>query len=138
MAQSPVKGASNGPTNQKEQQEPKPQMTEAEMLQKLKDLQKENEALKAKPSGSSGMSGWLIQTKNQAYEGKTMGINFRGGRAFVRLDPKDPEQENKVARFETDFDYKVEFVEDFSKLPPVTQDGMQSSMIDVLQQPAIR
>jgi len=34
--------------------------------------------------------GWLIQTPNPAYEGRTMGIQFVQGQAFIRKDQRVP------------------------------------------------
>ena len=61
-----------------------------------------------------GAAGWLVTCPNARYEGKTLDVWFRGGRAFI---PEGPGAEAKAKELHNDFGYTVTQVKDWRALP---------------------
>lgn len=108
---------------------------EEALREELEALREENELLRnqiasltnqAKPQ-ATGRGGWVVTTKNPQYEGRTAGVMFRGGRAFI---PDGDGAAGKANALKVDFGYQVEYVEDWQGLPEAPE--LQRSFIDVL------
>lgn len=102
------------------------------------ELEQENQELKAKlieaeENRPKGLAGWIVKAQNNNYSGKTAGVQFRAGQAFV--SDVDDEAQNRVKALCGDFGYTAEYIEDFFSAPETEQ--MTGSMIDMLQTPQV-
>lgn len=90
--------------------------------------------LKSKPAAAGLGPGWLIFAPNKGYNGRTSGIMFRNGRAYV---PRVEGMEKVVREMASDFGYTFEAVESFEALPSDMKSEMNTSMIDMLTMPTM-
>jgi hypothetical protein len=58
----------------------------------------------------SGERGWVITTPNPEFSGRTYGVYFEGGKAFV--PEETPRAQLLVNRLQVDMGYQVEFITD--------------------------
>ncbi len=104
---------------------------QADLQAELDRVKAELDALKAKQTASGVGSGWVVTCKNPQYSGKTAGVQFREGRAFVR---EQPGSEKTISILVGDFGYtakKVDNLEDQSEI----QETTDNNLVNVLSTP---
>lgn len=112
--------------------------TENKTLANELERVKEELAARTAALASSGEDGWMVTVPNPAYVGNTLGVEFRGGRAFV--GKSHPGAEWVVDQLEKDFGYRVTPMnaKDFKALAPVpVPEDKARKTIEMLSQPQV-
>ena len=116
-------------TNQELQDELKKKNEKIRDLEKqVMELQTQVEVMENQAQESKGLSGYVISTPSKTYNGVTMGVVFRNGRAIVLDSPEAP---GIVNALRADFGYTVEHVKNLHEKPETAAD-VKKSMIDIL------
>lgn len=119
------------PTNIELQETIKDKNKEIDQLKKQVDeLLKQKETVESQAKESKGLSGFIVTTPSKAYNGVTMGIQFRNGRGIV-LD--SPEAHQIVTALRNDFGYEVTHSDNLQGAPELTN-HVNKSMIEILTQ----
>jgi len=96
-------------------------------------LKEKEEAQDQVVESRTGLSGYVITTKNETFNGVTYamgrGIQFRRGRAIVLDGPEAPAIINVLR---SDFGYNVEHVKDLQEKPEIEQ-IMKKEFVEILQ-----
>ncbi len=101
-----------------------------EMSARLREL--EDQIAQRDAQLQTGDEGWLISTPNPEYSGRTLGVYFEKGHAFV---PKRlPEAEKLVAKLTRDMGYSATLTTQGREAQPVAEKKM--SVAEKLTQPA--
>ena len=123
------------PTNLELQKMIRDKDAEIEKLNKqIAGLRKEKEEAQDQIVESrTGLSGYVVTTRNTAFNGVTYangrGIQFRRGRAIVLDDPEAPAIINVLR---SDFGYDVEHVNNLQEMPE-TEQIIKKEFVEILQ-----
>ena len=123
------------PTNLELQKTIRDKDTEIKELEKqIKTLLREkNEAQDQVVESRTGLSGYVVTTKNKSFNGVTYangrGIQFRRGRAIVLDGPEAPAIINVLR---ADFGYDVEHVKDLQETPEA-EATMKKEFVEILR-----
>jgi hypothetical protein len=125
--------------NMQEANPSKMMVTKEELLDEIKRLndqlkEKDDQINKQAVTAKAGKKGWMISTPNEAYTGRTAGVYFENGHAFIPEDMKDARK--KVAILTNDFGYSYTETMDGQEVKaPVVQ---KQSVFDAAASPMIR
>jgi len=123
------------PTNLELQKIIREKDAEIEKLKKenLALLKDRDEAQDQVVESRTGLSGYVVTTKNKSFSGVTYangrGIQFRRGRAIVLDGPEAPAIINVLR---ADFGYDVEHVKDLQEMPEA-EAAMKKEFVEVLR-----
>jgi hypothetical protein len=123
------------PTNLELQKTIREKDAEIEKLKKenLALLKDRDEAQDQVVESRTGLSGYVVTTKNKSFSGVTYangrGIQFRRGRAIVLDGPEAPAIINVLR---ADFGYDVEHVKDLQDMPEA-EAAMKKEFVEVLR-----
>jgi hypothetical protein len=128
---------SNGNTNEELRSRATKEELVAE-IKRLNDLVKDQKDQIAERDAalSTGSEGWNISTPNQEYSGRTMGVWFEKGHAFIPT--KMPDAERLVNKLVRDMGYSATPTNTGQPVEPPKTNKDNRSVAEKLTQPQIR
>lgn len=107
--------------------------TSAEDLKtELERVKAELEVLKSRQTTSGVGGGWIVTCQNPKYSGKTAGVQFRAGQAFVR---EQPGSEKIISILVSDFGYTAKKVDNLENQSLEMQESTDNNLVNVLATP---
>ena len=129
--------ASRGNTNAESQSSNPHIATKEELVSEIERLraqlrEKDDQIAKQNAQNRAGEKGWMISTPVPDYDGRTCGILFEKGHAFIPA--RMPDAEHLVRVLTNDFGYSASEVEDGVEVIPAPE-GKKKSISEKLMSP---
>lgn len=105
---------------------------QADLQAELDRVKAELEMLKSRQTTSGVGGGWIVSCQNPNYSGKTAGVQFREGQAFVR---EQPGSEKTISILVSDFGYTAKKVDNLENQSLEMQESTNNNLVNVLATP---